>query len=398
MRVGLCGLLIALVGDAGTAQAPPAGSGAFHASYGSGCHRAARASCSWHLADAAAAAVALPGRRLDLTLTTNGYVAAWGVGGYRAPSAAATALPPSDDGQVAVSLPQPLPTPNGSVATVWVHSNGIVALGPGIDGGSWNDPPNDFTPSPSFCNAPDAAFFAWHDWNPAEAGSGRIETEHVVAAGQSLFCITWRDVENFPAGVVNRGTFQFQFDLLAGHVRWVWFAVDSLTTSPFGTAHLVGYSPAGPSLDPGTLPIGAPWAGAADARELSLAASPAPVSTPLTGTLVRYDVANAPEVVAGSIVRLGFLILSFASAPGLDLASAGAPGCAIHVASVDLSFLVGGTTADLSTSVWFPPGLPPGLDVFAQAVALLPPQQFGPHLNSLGVVLSNGIVSHVDVD
>lgn len=395
MRALLGASILALTLADGVAQSAPNGGSAFHAAYGVGCHRAARESCYWYFADAASAAAALPGRRLDLTRTASGYDAAWSVGGYRAPTAAAAPLPPSDDGQVAVVLPTPLPTPNGAAPTVWVHSNGIVALGPGIDGGSWNTPPNDFTPSPSFRNAPDAAFFAWHDWNPAEAGSGRIVTEHVVTASQQLFCITWHGVENFPAGVANRGTFQFQFDLGTGNVSWIWLTVDGVTASPFGTAHLVGYSPGGPSLDPGPLPLDTPWSAVADTLELALTASPPPVSTSALGTLVRYDLTNVPEVVAASTVRLGYLILSFAAVPGLDLGGLGAPGCSAYVANVDLAFLVGGTTASLATNVWFPPSLPSGLDVFAQAIAMLPPQPVGAQQNSLGLVSSNGIVSHV---
>ena len=378
---------------AAPAQAPP--QAAFHAPYGTGCHEAARESYYAFCSDAAVAAIALTGRSLTLTPNGDGFAASWNGGGFRAPSAAAVALPPSDDGQVAVSLAQPFPVPGGAVATLWVHSNGIVATGPGIDGGSWNTPPNDFTPSPSFRNAPDTAFFAWHDWNPAEPGSGRIVVEHVAIAGEPVLCVTWHDVENFPARVLNRGTFQFQFGLGTGRVTYVWVAVDAMSTSPFGTAHLVGYSPGGPSLDPGALPVGAAWTSMPDFRALSLAASPPPVSTAAAGTTVRYDFDNVPEAVALSTVRLGYLLLSFTPAPGIDLAFLGAPGCAAYVAAIDLSFVIGGTSAALSLDLHFPAGLPPGLDVFAQAIALLPPQQLGADHNSLGLITSNGVHSHV---
>lgn len=389
-------LLLAAGAFAADAMAQSAPTGAFHRPFGAGCYEQARESFHVWFGDAASASAALSGRRLTLLPTANGYSIVWGAGGYRAPSATAAVLPPSDDGQTAVNLPQPLPTPFGNTSVLWVHSNGIVACGPGIDGGSWNTPPNDFTPGPAFRHAPDTAFFAWHDWNPAEPGSGRIRTEVVPIAGENVLCVTWLDVENFPAGVSNRGTFQFQFGLATGRVDYVWSWIDPDTSSPFGSSHLVGFSPGGPSLDRPALAVGAAAVTAPDLWPLALAASPPPVSTPASGTLVSYSLAAVPSVGPGNDVRLGFLALGFTATEGIDLAAVGAPGCSLLLGAFDITYLVGGTTPSLGVAVPFPAGLPAGLEVHAQALALAQPAVVGSWVNTLGIVTSNGLTSHVD--
>lgn len=367
---------------------------AFHRSHGAGCHERASESFYVWFADAQAGQ-ALVCTSLTLVPTGSGYSATWGGVTYRAPGSSAVSLPPSDDGQVAIVLSSPLPLPGGTTTTLWVHSNGIVACGPGIDGGLWNTPPNDFTPSPGFCNAPDAAFFAWHDWNPAEPGSGRIRSEEVLVAGERVHCITWHDVENFPAGLTNRGTFQFQFGLQTGRVAYVWVAVDAATTSPFGSAHLVGWSPGGPSLDPGPVTPGTPVLTGPDSLPVVMAAAPAPISTPAAGTVVSFAIHAAPELVAGSPVRLGFVCLGAGFPAGVDLAGIGVPGCRAYLASIDVSWLVGGTSPDLVLDVPFPPGLPEGLDLYTQALLLVDPDVLGSPAGSLGLVTSNGLQSHV---
>ncbi len=395
MRAGLANGIFCLVSALLPAQDPGAPA-ASHLAFGHGCHESARDSFFVWLPDAAIASLVLTGRSLELHPSGAGYAGSWGNGGYLTPGANAILLPPSDDGQVAVALPRAFPVPGGAVSTIWVHSNGIVATGPGIDGGAWNTPPNDFTPSPRCCSAPDTAFFAWHDWNPAEPGSGRITTHEVVVGGESFFCVTWRDVENFPAGVQNRGTFQFQFGLDSGRVRYVWLAVDGATGSPFGSAHLVGFSPGGPSLVPPPLQVGDAVATSPDLRALALAASPPPVCTTQSGTLVHYGVADAPEAIAGSGVRLAFLALSAGEAAGgIDLAALGAPGCEAYLTAFDLVFFAVAPAATILFDVNYPPGTLPGTTIHAQAIALVPPFVAGDVANTLGVVTSNGLVSRV---
>jgi hypothetical protein len=322
-----------------------------------------------------------------------GYRIAWNGATYRAPSAAASIVPPSDDGQVALTPSLPLPTPFGALPMLYVHSNGFVAAGPENDGGAWNVPATDYLPTAHYRNAPATAFWAWHDWNPAEPGSGRIVHEEVLLGGERTLCVTWNDVENFPTGLSNRGTFQFQFGLATGRVAYVWVHVDAATSSAFGTAHLVGFSPGGVSLDTGlhSLPQDLPLVTAPDQFALALRAAPPPVSTPTAGTIVTYTTDNVPPTSADSDLRLGVAMLSMGDAPGLDLGPFGMPGCRAYVRSIDLQLPWNGTAAIVAASVLFPPGLPAGVSVFAQSLALVEAVQAG----ALGIWTSNGVQSRI---
>jgi hypothetical protein len=366
---------------------------AAHVPFGSGCHDVARESFAAWFENGAAAAAALNGQSLVLHPQADGYLVSWGGAAYRAPGAAAVALPPSDDGQVALVPSSPLPTPHGPLATLFVHSNGFVAATAANDGGAWNVPANDYLPTPHYRNAPATAFWAWHDWNPAEPGSGRIVHEQVWLAGEPTLCVTWNDVENFPTGLQNRGTFQFQFGLTTGRVAYVWVHLDADTSSAFGTAHLIGYSPGGASLDPGlcTLPLDLPLATAPDVRALSLQATPPPVSTATNGSTVTYLTDHVPPAVAGATVRLGLLALSLQDAPGIDLGVFGIPGCRAYVHDLDLQLTWLGTAAVTTVALVVPPGVPEGLLLFGQSLALVEPVAPG----ALGILTSNGVQSRI---
>lgn len=379
MVVGLAG--------AGAAQS------AAHVAYGTGCRDLAMESFGAFYADAAVAAAALSGHSLVLVPHGSGYRITMDGAAFRPPGAGAAALPPSDDGQAAVFPSSPLPTPEGPLSVLYVHSNGFVAGGPGNDGGAWNDPANDYLPTPSFRNAPATAFWAWHDWNPAEPGSGRIVHEEVMLGSERTLCVTWNGVENFPAGQTNRGTFQFQFGLATGRVAYVWVQVDPSTSSVFGSAHLVGYSPGGASLDAGlrTLPQDLPWVTAADRHALVLGAAPAPVSTGDRGTVVTYTTEHVPPTAADVVLRIGLTALSFAAAPGVDLGPFGMPDCRAYVQSLDLQLPWQGSVGAVTASVVLPPNLPDGLVLFAQSLALVEATTPG----TLGIWTSNGVASRI---
>ncbi|MBL9079906.1 MAG: hypothetical protein JNL08_20600 [Planctomycetes bacterium] len=384
LRCPSLGLLLTVVPVAAQAE---------HVAFGAGCVESARESFAAWFPDAAAAAAKLQGQSLCLVPVPDGYAVAWGGASYRAPGTTAAALPPSDDGQVALAPSVPLPTPFGAAATLWVHSNGFVATGPDNDGGAWNETPNDYLPSPAYRNAPAAAFWAWHDWNPAEPGSGRIVHEEVQLGGEPTLCVTWRDVENFPVGVPNRGTFQFQFGLATGRVAYVWPHVDATTVSPFGSAHLVGWSPAGASLDPGfvVLPDALPLTTRPDQHPLALAASPLPRSDSLAGTALTYTTTHVPPLVAGATLRLGFTALSLHTEDGADLAAFGWPGCSAYVGDLDLQLPWLGFASTTVTMFALPAGLPDGLVFAAQSVALVD----GGASGGFAVRTSNGLRSRV---
>jgi len=394
-----------LGGYAATVTCEPA----YHAAYGAGCYDIARESVYQFFPDAAVASAALQGNSMTLLPTSAGYVVTWNVGGaagYVTPVAPTNFLR-SDDGQnlldlTLASLPA-LPVPGGSTTTLYVHDNGFISTtGPTNDGGAWNDPVfNDYTPSASFRNAPEAAFWSWHDFNPFDTAGGAIGW-HYDPALTRLY-ITWQGVENWSVPTAaNPSTIQFQFDLTSGQVDCVWLAVDTDVTTPFSSAHLVGFSPAGASSDPGSIVLatGLPVVTLADVRPLSLSAAPPPVNDGVTGTAVTYTIAHIPEFVPGSGVHIATLFLSVASLPGVDLGLLGAPGCDAHIASLDLNIGVAPSLMPTATAVvWFPPGplLPPGADAWCQAVSLFDPAFPLPNgQNAFGLTTSNGVRSHVE--
>jgi hypothetical protein len=386
-----------LPGNVVSVQACDVGS---HTPHGAGCY----GDSFYQLFDDAPAAwLALEGHAVTLTPTATGYEAQFAPGGAAAfvPPTGAVDLPRSDDGQVlldlaAHSLPN-LSLPGGSTSTLWVHMNGIVSTGASNDDGAWNTPANDFTPTASFRNAPATAFWAWHDWNPADTAGGPVRWHYDGTLGRLY--LTWDGVENWsePA-TTNPGTFQFQFELATGFVRYVWVAVDTDTTSPFGSRHLVGYSPGGPSADPGSLPLGT--AGGTTTIDgysaLRLGAAPRPVLDGGGGpsNAITYTVDHLPDNAPPTGVRLGILFFSLASAPGIDLGITGAPGCQAYIGGLDVGLpivAVGGTMQTIP--LVFPPPLSAGTTFHAQAVALIPANSYPGSLNDFGLVTSNGLAT-----
>lgn len=319
-----------------------------------------------------------------------------GVGGYRVmpglsafpyqvPSSAAVPLPASNDGENVIALSLPFPWSGGLATSLYVHANGFVSVAP--NGGL---PGYDWLPSPaSFLAAPATGWWAWHDFNATEAGSGRIWWEEDLASG--VLRVTWLGVESYPAGVGNPSTLQMVFDGNSGIVTMHLVALDPLggSTIPSGDRWLVGYSPGGASVDPGSTSLAAVANGAAppvvlppfEVAPLSLAAS----APPLLGTTI--DLLVGDEYGAS----LGLTALTTTSlAVGLDLASFGAPGCSVLVdigvaATVPLSNV---PTTGLGMVVVLP--IPNqhallGARVFGQSVWL------DPTANALGLVTSNGL-------
>jgi hypothetical protein len=94
------------------------------------------------------------------------------------------------------------------------------------------------------------------------------------------------------------------------------------------------------------------------------------------------------------------VFLSTGALPGgLDLGLLGAPGCSGYLASLDLPLSVAPSlTATATTTLNFStPQLPPGVVVYAQAIALFDPAFPLPNgQNSFGLTTSNGIASYVE--
>jgi hypothetical protein len=261
-----------------------------------------------------------------------------------------------------------------------ICSNGYVADAVGNGAG--------FVPtSAAMLNAPRAAWWSWHDFNPTSPGSGQVKFEQVAG----IAYVTWDGVHSY--GTNHAETFQLQFELATGAVHFVW-----TTIGGFGNDYLVGYSPGGPSDDPGNRDLSASLPGtfqtaAVDQRPLALAAGPAPIP----GAVITYTTSNIPEFApsTGLFVALGILSLGQLPAPGVDLGLVGAPGCAALLASVDLAKAMVGTGATMTVTLALPATAPVGTMIFSQSVALFQPFSLPNGQNALGLSTSNAIATHV---
>ena len=361
------------------------GTPASNSLYGTGCYDIPATGFYELLANATVASTALQGNAMLLTRNANGYTSVWlpGVASalYVAPTAGATVLALTDDGDVAVPLGTPLPTPAGPASQLNVSGNGIITIG------ALGNNAFDYTPTGTdFASATEAAFYSWHDFNVSEAGSGQVKSEQV---GNTLY-ITYDDVENYASpSVANRSTLQCQFDLNSGNVTWVWLTIDSNATSTFGSSHLVGVRGLGPITDGGTQILSAaPLTNTHNfVLPLDLTAS-APL---VYGTSVTYTTSNIPEFAAGSGIYIGMHILSLGQNPGVDLGFIGAPGCSAYVTSLDLTTTLVGFTPSQTNTITVPASGPAGFQLFSQSVGLITPNSLPNGQNAFGLVTSNAI-------
>jgi hypothetical protein len=378
-----------LVGATGLPCSP---SPAENVSYGNGCYRFQGS--FYDAYTAAGASTLLAGRTLSMIQAGGGYLVLQLPGtSFLAPTPAATTLsgfaPDSDDGDVAVTLPAPFPLVSGTTSTLFVHTNGMVSTG----SNHATFTPNSFFPTlAGFLGAPNTAWYCWHDYNPAEVGSGQIKTELVGA----LFCITWDGVESYPGvPTANPSRFQLQFDLSSGTVNFVWQTITATNAGAASDIHLIGYSPGGPSVDHGFLDITAITTtntlqldGALDRLPLALAAG----TRPVVGHTVSYTTTNATTNPGLGLNLLSLSDLAPFSPVGLDLVVIGAPGC---VANVDLAQGVGNVISNIpgfSLTVQLP--IPvnaslAGAQIFSQSVWL------DAAANAGGLLTSNAIRTRI---
>jgi hypothetical protein len=330
---------------------------------------------------AAAASAALTGRKLTFLPAGSGYVMLGGsaAGSFIPPSPTATALPATDDNENAINLTVPFAYPGGVTSQLFVNDNGYVSAGPVSIPAAVN-----FIPEiPAMLAATNTTWYSWHDYNPAEVGSGVIKYEEVG----NVMVITWDNVESWPATAVNPSTIQFQFDEIAGTVTIVWQAIEAIggTGVLQGSDHIIGYSPGGPSPDTGPIDITTLTSMVLPFPEkFSLALDSS--AKPLIGTTINLNTsANTPNSLG-----INFVSLVQIPAPGFDLGVIGAPGCA---ALLDINQGVGNVITDLplpglSLSVAFPlPNNPTfaGISIFSQSIWL------DPTVNAFGALVSNGL-------
>jgi hypothetical protein len=247
-----------------------------------------------------------------------------------------------------------------------VCSNGFVSQAAGNGVG--------FAPAPfAMLAAPQTGFWCQHDFDPTAPGSGAI----VVEQSAALTVVTWDGVYDYGGTTAANGSrVQFQF-AANGALTIAWGSVSSL-----GNGFLVGYSPAGPSNDPGNADLSALGASTIvlpvpDVLPLQLAAS----TRPLLGTTWTFVVSNVPATGVLGIDVLGL------TDPGInDLTSIGAPTCGLR-ASLDvlLTWPVAGPTHGFAVPVPNNPALLAAHVYATSAACQVPP------VNTFGAVIANGI-------
>lgn len=327
---------------------PPVGVVATNTTLGTGCGAAGFNSFYASYADAALASAALTGNALSLNPTATGYVGTWlptaASALFVTPTAAATTLAVGDDGVVAVTPSIPLSTPYGPQGTLQVSGNGIIGFGAGV-----MDYPGTFSYTPTaagFLNSTLGGFYAWHDYNSAETGSGPVLREEI---GGTLY-ITYNGVENYSFPVaLNPSTLQFQLDLATGIARIVWVSVDANTTSTFGSAHLVGVSAPGSSRDPGSADLAtAALVTTQEFAALALAATNRPVqaAAPSAWNL------QLSNVQPSAVVGVDIFGVTDPNIPDLGLFGLGQAGCQLR-ANLDVvnAWLASGSTHNYSLTI-----------------------------------------------
>lgn len=375
--------------------------GAYHKEYGLGCYDLEIGNSSVYelFPDAAVASTSLTGNGVQFVPTANGYVVTWlpgGASGYLPPSITATALAPDDDGDDPITPSVPFALPGGGFAPdLTVSHNGIVTAS------LFGNNSFDFSPSGfDLSNALELAFYSWSDFrdnNTTPVPSGQIKYEEV---GGVLY-ITWDSVDHWtdPQGT-SPSTLQFQLNLASGEVRIVWVLINSDTTSFFGSAHLVGCTDQGVSVDPGsiTLATGLPVVTSPDVilTPLQLSASPPPVFTLGGPTVpVTWTANNVPDAAPPFGIGISFLIFSVAPFPGgFDMGVVGMPGCNLNLLSLDVVLGMPSTQPTSSLTFAVPQPLTPGLQFYSQVLSLFPANSLPTGLNAFGGLLSNGVESY----
>jgi hypothetical protein len=312
-----------------------------------------------------AAGFDLANSSMSMLFTGGNYFVLPGTTTFVPPSANAAALTLGDDANTSVTLSAPFPYAGGTTTQLSVCSNGYVSVAAAGNGTAYTPNIN------AMLSAANTGWWVWHDLNPSLAGSGQVKFEEVGG----IAYITWDGVYSF--ATTNPETFQLQFDLASGNVHFVFGAVGGV-----GNGYLVGYSPGGPSIDPGSRDISATLpltfsTDPVDAQALALAAS----SRPVTGTNWNLTVSNVPATGLLGVDVFGL------SDPGInDLFFLGAPGCGLR-ATLDVTnaWFVAGATHTYSLAIPSNPALLNFNLYTTSAVFQVPP------VNALGAITSNGI-------
>lgn len=315
-------------------------------------------------------AFALANHSVKLMRNNGGYEAVAGPAFVPVP-AGTPALPLGDDDETTVQLAGPFVSPVGSTSSLVVCSNGFVSVASG-NGNNW-------TPyTTEWRNSAQARWGDWHDFNPAQQGSGQI---HFHESGTVSY-LTWNGVSSFVGALPN--WFQLQFDRANGSVTFAW-----LGTSGMGSDHLVGFAAGGPSVDLGSLDLlarlGTQVTQTSEQSRLALSTS----GMPRLGTTMQLVTQHRSGAAGLHIRMLGFQPVP--SGAG-SLAAYGAPGCTIFLSplAIEAAFAQAGSTT------WSQPFAFPG-DVSLIGVHLLAQNAMQEGAaNALGFAFTNGLDLRLD--
>ncbi|MEO6597834.1 MAG: hypothetical protein ABIP94_24065 [Planctomycetota bacterium] len=305
----------------------------------------------------------------------SGFVVTNGLTPFVPPTVNAQVLPLGDDSTFTVNLTAPFPIPGGTTQSLEVCSNGYVSTATGNGQSAVIN-------VVGFLNAPAASWRNWHDYDPSVGGQVLFQEVSGVVY------VTWNQVPdwNVPGSA---STWQFQFDTTTGFVTYAFQQMSLTGSGGGGNGHLVGYSPGGPSLNPGSIDLSAAIPATfsilgTDLFDLKLDAS----SRPILGSSITLNTTNVPANAGIGLQLLGFVQIN----PGIDLAVIGMPNCRAYVqfvASIVL-FPSGGTAAfplSIPSSVGFA-----GQQLYAQSA------MFAAGVNAFGAVSSNGVDLRLDVN
>jgi hypothetical protein len=239
----------------------------------------------------------LDGMKLTGTNNGSGYTLTLAAGtGFTVPIGA-TLVALTDDSSAAV----------GTLGLL-VGSNCWLANGPGNSLG--------FTPTVATAlNNPATTVYAWNDLNPGAVGSGQVFYDEVGTVGRA----TYDGVYSF--GTTAPNSIQITYDTSNGNFSIEW---DGVATT-IGGGTLVGYSPGGPSANPGASDIStaAPFTIATSdgiTEDLSLTSIGRPIQSNVP---VAYQVTtgNIPPTALGHVGIFGLVN------PAAPLAVVGMPDC-----------------------------------------------------------------------
>ena len=302
-----------------------------------------------------------------LTGTPNGaggYVVTTQPGAGFAVGAGAVDVNAPDDGVVDTAT-------IGGTLGVFVGSNCWIATGSGNSAA--------FAPSMVELLAnPARGFYSWTDLDPTAVGGGKVYYEEFGALAVVTYdgCYGW--------GTADPNYVQFTLDTASGAFTIEWAGIGAGNPEHM----IVGYSPSGPSSDPGARDLSAvPFHSAVDdvdALLLTAAGNPAQ-----RASAASFDVTTS-SIPAGALSHLGLIGLA---GPTLPLDTAGLPGCFLSVSIDAVAFSLLAPTA--TTFTWTALTIPPnvagslnGYQFYVQSVV------FGSNANTflgLGAVTSNGL-------